>query len=90
MNAWLGNGGYKTVLKRMTVGNFNWFLHTVLFSIQKGLLKVRWNSRRRKMRLMRMTVTVMMRLKIDSDGQLFYIFSVHKYKIMDSINVNLM
>jgi hypothetical protein len=41
------------------------------------------------MRLIRMTVTVMMRLKIDSDdGQLFYIFSFYKYKIMDSINVN--
>jgi hypothetical protein len=78
------------LLKRMTAGNFNWFLHAMFFSIQKGLLKDRWNSRRRKMRLIRMTVTVMMRLKIDSDGQLFYIFSVHKYKIMDSINVNLM
>jgi hypothetical protein len=82
LNGWLG--GYQTAEKN----DFNWFLHAMFFSIQKGLLKGRWNSRRRKMRLIRMTVTVMMRLKIDSDGQLFYIFSVHKYKIVDSINVN--
>lgn len=29
LNAWLG--GYELILKRMTVGNFNWFLHTMLF-----------------------------------------------------------
>ena len=29
LNAWLG--GFETILKRMSVGNFNWFLHTMLF-----------------------------------------------------------
>jgi hypothetical protein len=29
LNAWLG--GFESILKHMTVGNFNWFLHTMLF-----------------------------------------------------------
>jgi hypothetical protein len=29
LNAWLG--GYESILKCMTVGNFNWFLHSMLF-----------------------------------------------------------
>jgi hypothetical protein len=29
LNAWLG--GFETILKRMTPGNFDWFLHTMLF-----------------------------------------------------------
>jgi hypothetical protein len=29
LNAWLG--GYESILKRMTPGNFDWFLHTMLF-----------------------------------------------------------
>ncbi len=29
LNAWLG--GFEQILKRMTAGNFNWFLHTMLF-----------------------------------------------------------
>jgi hypothetical protein len=29
LNAWLG--GFESILKRMTSGNFNWFLHTMLF-----------------------------------------------------------
>ncbi|KAF8224890.1 hypothetical protein L208DRAFT_1308567 [Tricholoma matsutake] len=28
LNAWLG--GFDSILRRMTVGNFNWFLHTML------------------------------------------------------------
>jgi hypothetical protein len=28
LNAWLG--GFDTILRRMTVGNFNWFLHAML------------------------------------------------------------
>ena len=28
LNAWLG--GFDSVLRRMTVGNFNWFLHAML------------------------------------------------------------
>ena len=29
LNAWLG--GFEFILKKMTPGNFNWFLHTMLF-----------------------------------------------------------
>jgi hypothetical protein len=29
LNAWLG--GFESILKRMTPGNFNWFVHTMLF-----------------------------------------------------------
>ena len=29
LNAWLG--GFEFILKKMTAGNFNWFLHTMLF-----------------------------------------------------------
>lgn len=37
LNAWLG--GFETILKRMTVGNFNWFLHTMLFYHTKFVLE---------------------------------------------------
>ena len=29
LNAWIG--GFEFILKKMTPGNFNWFLHTMLF-----------------------------------------------------------
>ena len=29
LNAWLG--GYQSIAKRMTPGNFNWFIHVMLF-----------------------------------------------------------
>jgi hypothetical protein len=29
LNAWLG--GFESIIKRMTTGNFNWYLHTMLF-----------------------------------------------------------
>jgi len=29
LNAWLG--GFENILKRMSPGNFDWFLHTMLF-----------------------------------------------------------
>ena len=29
LNAWLG--GFESILRKMTIGNFNWFLHTMLF-----------------------------------------------------------
>ena len=29
LNAWIG--GFEGILKRMTQGNFNWLLHTMLF-----------------------------------------------------------
>ena len=29
LNSWLG--GFESILKRMTIGHFNWFLHTMLF-----------------------------------------------------------
>ncbi|KAF8218400.1 hypothetical protein L208DRAFT_1351871, partial [Tricholoma matsutake] len=29
LNAWMG--GYESMLKKMTPGNFNWFLHSMLY-----------------------------------------------------------
>jgi hypothetical protein len=29
LNSWLG--GFESILKRMKIGNFDWFLHTMLF-----------------------------------------------------------
>ena len=37
LNAWLG--GYQSILKHMTPGNFNWFLHTMLFYHTKYVLR---------------------------------------------------
>jgi hypothetical protein len=37
LNAWLG--GFESILKRMTSGNFNWFLHTMLFYHTMQVLK---------------------------------------------------
>ena len=37
LNAWLG--GYQSILKRMTPGNFNWFLHTMLFYHTKYVIR---------------------------------------------------
>jgi len=36
LNAWLG--GFESILKRMTPGNFNWFLHAMLFYHTKHVL----------------------------------------------------
>jgi hypothetical protein len=37
LNAWLG--GFESILKRMTPGNFNWFLHTMLFYHTQYVIK---------------------------------------------------
>jgi hypothetical protein len=36
LNAWLG--GYESILKKMTPGNFNWFLHSMLFYHTKHVI----------------------------------------------------
>ena len=36
LNAWLG--GFESILKRMTPGNFNWFLHTMLYYHTKNVI----------------------------------------------------
>jgi hypothetical protein len=36
VNAWLG--GFESILKRMKPGNFNWFLHTMLFYHTKHVI----------------------------------------------------
>jgi hypothetical protein len=36
LNAWLG--GFESILKRMKPGNFNWFLHAMLFYHTKHVL----------------------------------------------------
>jgi len=37
LNAWLG--GFESILKRMSAGNFNWFLHTMLFVHTQKVIK---------------------------------------------------
>jgi hypothetical protein len=37
LNSWLG--GFESILKRMTVGNFDWFLHTMLFYHTKYVIE---------------------------------------------------
>jgi len=37
LNSWLG--GYESILKRMIPGNFDWFLHSMLFYHTKHVLK---------------------------------------------------
>lgn len=37
LNAWLG--GFETILRRMTIGNFNWFLHSMLFYHTQMVIK---------------------------------------------------
>jgi len=46
LNAWLGR--FESILRKMTVGNFNWFLHTMLFYHTQMVLKkqTKWESSR--------------------------------------------
>jgi hypothetical protein len=37
LNSWLG--GFESILKRMTPGNFNWFIHAMLFHHTKQVIK---------------------------------------------------
>jgi len=37
LNSWLG--GFESILKRMTPGNFDWFIHAMLFHHTKQVLK---------------------------------------------------
>jgi hypothetical protein len=37
LNSWLG--GYDPILKRMKIGNFNWFIHTMLFWHSKKVIR---------------------------------------------------
>lgn len=37
LNAWLG--GYESILKKMTVANYNWFLHVLLYYHTKSILR---------------------------------------------------
>jgi hypothetical protein len=37
LNAWLG--GFESIIKQMTTGNFNWYLHTMLFYHTAFVLK---------------------------------------------------
>ena len=43
LNSWLG--GFESILKRMVPGNFDWFLHTMLFYHTRYVLK-KQNMRR--------------------------------------------
>jgi hypothetical protein len=36
LNAWLG--GFESIMKKMTPGNFNWFLHSMLYYHTKHVI----------------------------------------------------
>jgi len=44
LNSWLG--GYESILKCMTPGNFNWFLHAMLFYHTKSVIKQQQRKRK--------------------------------------------
>ncbi|EDQ98795.1 uncharacterized protein LACBIDRAFT_335649 [Laccaria bicolor S238N-H82] len=46
LNAWLG--GYQSILKCMTPGNFNWFLHSMLFYHTKYVLQKQLVKKKRE------------------------------------------
>lgn len=48
LNSWLG--GFESILKRMTVHNFNWFLHAMLFYHCNFMLTKKAESRKKKHR----------------------------------------
>ena len=37
-------GGFESILKRMTPGNFNWFLHVMLFLHTRLLIEIQANK----------------------------------------------
>jgi hypothetical protein len=37
LNGWIG--GFDSILKRMTIDNFNWFLHVMLFYHTRNVLE---------------------------------------------------
>jgi len=55
LNAWLG--GFESMMRKMTVGNFNWFLHTMLFTTLKECWK---NKKNRKTAVMMMAVMIVL------------------------------
>ncbi|PPQ91761.1 hypothetical protein CVT25_000504 [Psilocybe cyanescens] len=46
LNSWLG--GYESILKWMTPGNFDWFLHTMLFYHSKYIIEKQKAQKERK------------------------------------------
>lgn len=46
LNAWLG--GFQTILNKMTVDNFNWTLHTLLFLHTKKVIALQNTRETRK------------------------------------------
>jgi len=46
LNAWLG--GYQSILKCMTLDNFNWFLHAILYYHTKYMLRKQQMKKQQK------------------------------------------
>jgi hypothetical protein len=46
LNSWLG--GFESILKRMVPGNFNWFLHTMLFYHTRYILEKQDRKNKRR------------------------------------------
>ena len=48
LNEWIG--GFDSILKRMTIDNFNWFLHVMLFYYTENVLNKITEKERKKKR----------------------------------------
>ncbi|TFK43027.1 hypothetical protein BDQ12DRAFT_596128, partial [Crucibulum laeve] len=48
LNSWLG--GFESILKQMTQGNFNWFIHTMLFYHTQYVIQKQQESQKRAQR----------------------------------------
>ena len=46
LNTWLG--GFQPILNRMTPGNFNWFLHSLLFLHTERVIEAQEEKRKKK------------------------------------------
>jgi hypothetical protein len=46
LNAWLG--GFQPILNRMTPGNFNWFLHSLLFLHTERVIEAQKEKKQRQ------------------------------------------
>ena len=47
LNGWIG--GFESILKRMTIHNFNWFLHVMLFYHTRNVLdKIKEREEKKK------------------------------------------
>ena len=62
MNSWLG--GFESILKCMVTGNFNWFLHTMLFYYIRYVLEKQIGEGKMEKTMMKMMMMMMMMMMV--------------------------